>query len=327
MALPTGTIPLNGHEDDVYHIVFLPDESRIVTACLDHKARVYDATNGVLQHTFADHDDYVFGLDALGGATVASGDYAGVLCVWDAYTGTCTYREQERDCGLWAIAALDERRFVVGSWDGAVLVFGHRKGRDVVRVRTIPRVHAYCIRSIAVHGDRMITGSWDMSARVWDATVLEVCSTLTGHAERVVGVAINDKHIITTTGGRNTGYDKGGVYIWSAKSFGLLRKFEETYRNWIYSPLILGNTHFLTVSSDENILVTEMSTGASVHRFLLPFSTFNAATTLDGRIAACGSRHSAVIFPAPRPIAKLLSASEVSNGPELTVNHKAGRRK
>lgn len=308
MPLPAGAVSLYGHVRNVRRVVFLPDERRVVTACEDCRARVYDAHTGALQLVFSEHETYVTGLAVLGSETVSSGDGSGVLCVWCASTGRCLYRTRTAGGGVSSIAPLDGMRFVAGTCDGT-LVFYHGRCGPISVLQSVRKAHADAIPSIATHGRRMVTGSWDTSAKVWGVDDREACGTLRGNAERVQGVAIDGKHIVTVTGGNVIGGKRTGeLFIWDACNFSLLSKLEDRHANWIFCPLILGEGKVLTVSGDRTILVTDMATGVSVHRIDLSFSIRHAATDSAGRIAACGGGRSAVIFPAPQPIHSMVCA-------------------
>lgn len=296
----------------MHRIAYLPDEAQIVTACFDQCARVFSTKTGVLLRTFTGHENGVYGLAVLGSDLIASGDLSGVLCVWRARTGRCLYRAKQEGGSVLAIAALDSSRFVAGLDDGSLIFYHHREGEDVLALRSIPHAHEARIRSIAICGNRLVTGSSDKTAKVWDVDTREVCGTLAGHAKFVQGVAMDERHIVTTSNGGRNDVDKGGVYIWDATTFALLQKLEDTHTDWIYLPLLLGADHVLTVSADQSILVSAIATGTAVHRIHPNFGVFHLATTRDGKIAACGNNESAVIFSAPEPVAKIIRANVAS---------------
>lgn len=310
MPSPLGAVPLDGHDNDVNLIAFLPSEKHVVTVCDDHKARVYETSTGALQLTFSEHEHKVVSLAVVGGKLVASGDELGLLCVWYATTGKCIYRGRQWGGTVWAIAALDFSRFAAGIDDGSLLFFHRRASGEVAILHSLAKAHTESINSIAAYNNRIVTGSMDKTAKVWDSETREVCGTLREHSQDVHGVAINERHIITTTGDDKALKENGALYIWDAITFSLLRKLEDKHTSMIYSPLFLSDNHVLTASIDKTLVVTDLATGASIDSINLDFGVWHAATSSDGRIAACGVKSSAVTFPAPQPICQLISKSK-----------------
>lgn len=332
MPLPPGALSLGGHQGDVDSIAFLSDQSRIVTGCRDGKARVFNAKSGEIQITFTEHCSrgchaHIVGMAVLGPDLIASVDSSGFLCAWRPETGECLYREKQHVGGLptsrMAVSALSSTRFVVGSCEGRLIFFHHRDGKDIFENGSVRRAHTECIRFMSTHGRRMVTASGGKKAKVWDVGTKEVrireIATLSSHEETVRGVAIDAKHVVTTTGDGSQNI-RGGVYIWDALKFSLLRKIDNLHKDWINPPIILDSNHILTVSEDRSIVVTDFSKGTPVHRFDSNFRVWQAATSRDGCIAACGGKKSVVVFPVPQSIAPVIrSHADSTIAPSLVV--------
>lgn len=330
-SLPADTISLAGHEFCVSRIAFLPGESRIVTASLDKKARVYSADSGQLLRTFSGHAAMITALAVLCDDVIATGDEAGLLCIWCVSLGCTIYRARSQFGIVWALAPLDGGRFVGCMGDGSLLFFAHNRGQDVVVKHAAPQafekaMHGCCM---ATHGHRLVTAA-GRKAKVWDLDTREVYGVLDAHAEAVLGVSMDGNHIVTTTG--LTGPDlqnsdeatiaemaNGGLYVWDARTLALLRKVSNAHDAFICSPTILGDRHVLTASADESIAITDMATGALVQKIDLGFEVRRAVVTPDGRIAACGGPTpapgeeefpptAAVTFTAPQPVAAIIRA-------------------
>jgi len=80
---------LAGHRDRVLAAEFSPDNRRIVTASLDHTARIWDAAAGILLRVLAGHTDMVrsavFSCD---GSRIATASRDKTAKIWDAARGT-----------------------------------------------------------------------------------------------------------------------------------------------------------------------------------------------------------------------------------------------
>lgn len=112
---------------------------------------------------------------------------------------------------MYSIAAIDESRFVAGTEYGSLLFFHHDRGDYVSVVQSLPNVHTSWAPSIAMHGRRIVTGSGDVTSKVWDANTWDLCGTLCGHTSLISddvlnGVAMSEKHIAITVDDL--------VYIW-----------------------------------------------------------------------------------------------------------------
>lgn len=254
--------------------------------------------------TFAKHKAGLTALAVLGTCLVATGDRNGVLCLWHARTSSCLYRA-EQESPVYSLAALSSSLFVAGLENGTLLFFHHRSGEDVSVLHSLPAAHSSHIFCIAAHGRKMVTVSVEeREAKVWDVETREGLGILDQHDCCVRGVAISAKHIVTTTSKE--------VQVWDTRTLSLLHRIDDKHTDFINSALILGISHVLTVSTDKTIMVTDLATGATVDRIALDFEVFHAATTSDGRIAACGaasgSEGSAIVFPASKTVARIIRA-------------------
>ena len=75
---------LEGHKDEIYAVGFSPDGSRAVTGSDDHDLRLWRADDGKEIARMTGHGDRVRSLAVAPDGTIASGDYAGEIRLWDA---------------------------------------------------------------------------------------------------------------------------------------------------------------------------------------------------------------------------------------------------
>ena len=172
---------LVGHENFVMSAAFSPDGARIVTACWDKTARVWDAATGKEIAVLRGHENYVttaaFSPD---GARIVTGSHDRTARIWDASTGKefATLLGHE-DAVKSAAFSPDGARIVTASfrdatariWDAATrqeiaTLLGHE---DAVKSATF-----------SPDGARVVTGSYDRTARIWDASTGREIAVLRG---------------------------------------------------------------------------------------------------------------------------------------------------
>lgn len=302
---------------------FFSDSTRIITTCNDGNARVFDTDTGALHHTFTEHNkSRLRSLVVLGADIFATGDDSGVLCVFRARAKRCTYRGKHA-WSVSSLAVLSSTRFVAGLFDGTLLFLHHSDGEDVAVLHSVPKAHSACLRCIDARGHRMVTGSFDKSAKVWDVDTREVIATLhptdaTGTRRALASVSISSRHIVCSAGSL--------VFVWDADTFALLHAFDESHhKNHVFSVLILGDRHLLTVSADQSILVTDLVTGTPVHRLVLDYMVVHGTVTSDGRIAVCRLGASPILFPAAEEVARIIRTPAANKALRI-LGFQGGRR-
>ncbi|MBN9121480.1 MAG: protein kinase [Planctomycetes bacterium] len=193
-------LTLGGHKAPLYSAAFSPDGTRIVTGSWDHTAKVWDAKTGNELLTLGGHKAPLFSaaFSADGSRIVtASGD--GTAKVWDAKTGTELLTLKGHRDGVLSVAiSADGTRIVTASADRTAKVWevpaakpeGFAKtGTELLTLRG----HTDIVFSAAISADgtRIVTGSWDHTAKVWDAKTGNELLTLKGHTGQVHSVAIS----------------------------------------------------------------------------------------------------------------------------------------
>jgi len=114
-------------------------------------------------------------------------------------------------------------RLLVGAWE----LWDHQTGQKV----SIVEGHLGQIQSVAFtpDGSRLLTASWDRTARLWDVAFGRELRALRGHSAEIEGCDISPDGRFALTGGRD-----GRVILWNIESGERIRTFQVD-ENWIYS--------------------------------------------------------------------------------------------
>jgi len=232
--------------------------------------------------------------------------------IWDTATGRELQQWQPNGCTLWGVAYAPDGK--------SVLVAGHTQGDPPGYLQLWDAGTAKSIRAFTGHtsmvtravfsadGKRVVSGSFDKSARIWDFASGREIHHLAGHERGVVGVAIapDGTQVATCCAGefknqRPVSIDNE-VRLWSSATGKELRRLKGhrgTVAGVVFSPdgkrIISGGGSAeeqagKLVPFDCTIRVWVVSTGEETHRFTGhegPVSGF--AVSPDGKYVLSGS--------------------------------------
>lgn len=306
----------------VSRIVFMPDDGLVAMSFCDGDLRVYDADVGSLKYAIPGHRNAVHGLVVLGPDLLASGDAAGLLCVWRASTGQCLFKKKYKDAQVWMIVRLDAGRFMASVGNQGLLVFNHHNGSDVTcsPALTSSGPSPDCVLHIGVSDDHIVTTSFNEKvARVWDVQSLTEICVLGGTEGRELGlqlVAIDSTHIVSAEK-KGT---RGLISIWDVETLSLAHKIDLPHH--VSSPVILDERHMLISSANDTILLVDLYEGRVVYRCRVPLTVSHITVTNDGRLILAGSSDYAIVFPVPSVIAKIIGRSTPEPRSELSFSGK-----
>jgi WD40 repeat protein len=157
-----------------------------------------------------------------------------VLKVWDAESGVL-HRELEgfgvRVTALATFLSPDGQqvRLVAGAPNGRMWVYDPEAGSALHHLdgHTKKIVDVACIASssAAPHHPRLVSASWDRTAKVWDGETGECLANLRGHQEVLMSVVVWKEHHgghdrIATSGGN------GRIKIWDGEALTLLHDLD-----------------------------------------------------------------------------------------------------
>jgi WD40 repeat protein/V8-like Glu-specific endopeptidase len=157
---------LRGHEGSVESIAISDDGARVVTGSADKTVRVWDARSGAELKVLIGHEGTIVQVAFVGdGSRIVTASSDNTVRLWNARSGA----ELEMVRGVGG-------NFVAFSADGTRMVTAADKTARVLDARSgavlaVLRGHENEVTSVAISrdGTRIVTGSSDKTARIWEA--------------------------------------------------------------------------------------------------------------------------------------------------------------
>lgn len=166
---------LRGHEGAVWSAAFSPDGSHIITAG-DQTARIWDVASATTVRALTGHTQTVrtavFSPDGLRVVT-ASDDHT--ARIWDAGSGVEIFALRRTDNGVSSARFSDDGRYVVTTIGAAAYIWHASTGLLVDVLSGHESWVSYA--AVSHDGSRILTGSWDSTARLWDNTLVNMSVT------------------------------------------------------------------------------------------------------------------------------------------------------
>lgn len=261
---------LLGHEEAIETIAYFPDGKRLLTGGVDQTVRIWNAETGKEIKQLPGHQNpvQVAELSPDGNLIVTSaGDQ--VARVFDAQTEKVVTR-------LGGLAASDCLAF---SKDGKLLVTGGRDSRPIARVWNLegrsPVIelvgHEKQVLDVAISDDgtRILTGSLDTTAKLWDAITGKELRTFAGPTHGVIAVALSPDGKLAAMGG---GKEDSTVHVWRLETGEEILSFEAHkygLQEIVFSP---NSKHIATAGWDQTARIWDAATGQKLHE--LPHDGF-----------------------------------------------------
>lgn len=198
------------HSGNVVALAWSPDNRRIVTACEDGTAQVWDITSGNQVLVYHGHVGPVWTVDwSRDGRYIASGGDDHTVQVWDPTSGNLIYTYTGHSAPIESLAwSPDSQRVASASDDATVQVWGGLDGGSPL----VYRGHTNWAYSLdwSPDGARIASGGKDKTVQVWDSRSGQLLMGYRGHTDWVDIVAWSpDAQSIAS------GADDKTVQIWS----------------------------------------------------------------------------------------------------------------
>jgi eukaryotic-like serine/threonine-protein kinase len=207
-------------------LVFHPGGDRILTACVDRRARVFDAADGTLLSDAFQHDDQVYeAIYSPRADRIATVSKDGSARVWDAETGRLIGQPMIHESGVMTATF---------SPDGALLATGTRDG--VTRVWNLAGGHpiaAFGSRQSAIiriafvdSGARLLSAGEDGYIRIHSVNKTDAAanSWLPDLAETIGGLRLDENRLLQPVSREN---------YWTLLGQALKSPLGESFRPWL----------------------------------------------------------------------------------------------
>ena len=275
---------LRGHHGPVNAVAAIPGGNRIVTASEDGTARIWDVDTGEEKGVLkAAGGKPVTALAMMSGPTrIVTGSEDGSVRIWDADTLVETNAFESKGGAIAALAVTPEQLRVIGfSKDGKGHIWSVLTGADQ------PFVSQDIVNAVAVTSDgkRLIAGSNDKIARVWDIETQKLKFELRGHDGPITAVAV------TREGNRIvTGSNDRTLRIWDADTGDYQREIRGHLDSVTDVTITPDGKRIISVSTDRTAYIWDAETGTSLGQVGGHQSSINAVTvTSDGNRIVTGS--------------------------------------
>ena len=276
---------LAGHHGWIGDIRFTPDGSRLISGGSDTTVRVWDVARKVPLRVLSGHARAVQFLSVSSdGIHVVSSGNEREMRVWNIETGNGTVLGARDRAGNGLFSS--SGRFLVAGGEGAVRVWDVRAPPE-----TVLRGHTDVIEVVAwfPDGDRIWTGSADMTVRVWNAKTGAPLAVLGGNGAIVqFGDTLDRAATRLVTGGTDS-----KVHIWDIPTSKLVRTLDTGAT--LSTLKTVGDGHsFVTGGEDGLMRFWDATTGESrvlsghtkeiSHIELSPDRTLIVSGSADGTI-------------------------------------------
>ncbi|MBQ9456185.1 MAG: WD40 repeat domain-containing protein [Thermoguttaceae bacterium] len=198
------------------------DGQTLVTVGDDHKARIWNVTDGRLKYTLNDQQDWVRSVKfSPDGKTFVTGGMDNQLYCYDAKSFQRTLQFESARTAVRSIAfdPTDSSRMAVIGYDASVFIYETAYGRKTRTWETTCSDQ----RSVQFSADsRFVAAAGrDGNVRLFDMATGRIQTDLARHTRRVWAIAFSEDGKYLATGGE----DKK-IYIWSMKDFSFVRELD-----------------------------------------------------------------------------------------------------
>ena len=293
---PLWTLPIGVQ---VRGVGFTGDGRTIWCAAVDGYVRLFDAATGMESRRIPAHNGGVVSAAAFAdGRRLATGGMDRLVKVWDLETG----RELQRfgpvhSTYVVALAvSTDGKQIASGGaeQDKNIYLYNTDSPADEPRLLVLGRGHAVTtshargVNALAFSpdGTRLISGSVDTSAHVWDLatgkSIISLRPTGQSHVN-TVGWSPDGKTVITG------GIDRI-IHVWRGDNHESIRDLA-VHRGWVMASAISHDSRYiLSGSRDHTLRLTELETGEVAQQFVGHTDSVTAVGfSPDSRLAVSGS--------------------------------------
>jgi WD40 repeat protein/serine/threonine protein kinase len=283
------------HPDGVLAMALVPGTRQVLTSCADRKVRMWDIDQARVVA--------VLPIDEETGGVAVSSDGRHALSV----------HPEKRQVRLWELESQREILGRQGDTPGPFLDLSRTRGMlwtaafspDGDSILTVGGSHA-CMWDVkkglermsfspvgivasagfSPDASRVVTGSWDNSARVWDANSARAVLKLVGHTQRINSVVYSPDGAWILTAS-----DDATAILWDASAGAQIRSLKghkDRVRSAVFSP---DCRQVLTASDDKTARLWDAATGEELGQFQgHEWAVLCAVFSADGKKVLTGSK-------------------------------------
>jgi len=266
------------HGDVVYHAIFSPDGTRILTASWDKTAKLLDANSGKLILSLAHHGAVNRATFSTDGKLILTASADKTAKLWDA-TGQLITSFTHQDTVTDAVFSPDGIRVLTASADRTAKLWEASTGKLISSF-----AHQAAVNCVAFSPDgrQILTASVDKTAKVWDVASGGVVTSLVHQGNVYYGVFSPDGTQVLTASS-----DKSAK-LWQIGSAALIASFDHQDGVY-YAAFSPDGTEILTASADKSAKLWEASSGKLITSFEHQDGVYHATFSPDGqRILTAG---------------------------------------
>lgn len=281
---------LKGHIGAIYSVAAInagiSNRFRVVSASSDHTLKVWEvATEPEPEKPPRGHLSAINGIAVLDtGREDICNRFVSIssdrtLRVWDMEKGIQQVAKEE---GVWAdaVAAINDRRMVLGEPDGGLRVLDLEDGEQ-------PRLKEHKEYTVAVNAvarideRRVVSASSDHTLRIWNVETRKEDRALRGHTSGVLAVVVIDAgdtnpcRIVSAS-------DDDTLRVWDAETGEPLATLEG-HKSWINAVAKIDEKRIVSASADHTLRVWNIKTGKQLRTLEGHDSWVNAVAVIDER--------------------------------------------
>ena len=278
----TQQVKFDGHTGAVLAVAATPDGSRVLTGSLDRTARMWASDSARQLGLFYGHADAVVAVTSTpDGSRIVTGSSDRTARVWNAGTGAEQFRYKGHGGPVIGLAVIQGNDLIITCSNDGARIWNTDKEPLVLAGHT-DRVLG---TAVTPDGTRIVTGSADATARVWNPGTGDELRQLKGHNGPVQAVAVtpDGARIVTVSADRT-------AKVWDAGTGAELLQLSGHGNSILSVAVTPDGTRIITGSADRTARAWDASTGAELFRFNGHRNyIWSVAVTPDGSRIVTGS--------------------------------------
>ena len=256
---------LQGHQNVVDSVLFLPDGQRLLSAGWDGRILLWDIQSGEILREYTSHPGRVYKLAlssdgssfaSAGEDTTNRSDPQHLAIIWDLETGEILQTLRGHTGGVNGVAiSPDDTRILTASSDRSIRIWDAQNGELLATLEG----HTASVNEVrfSPDGSSFVSTSWDDTVRLWDLETASEIRQFIGHTGNTFGIAFtNDGMYLLTTSQDTT------TRIWEVDSGEEIHRYQG-HRDWVQEVVLSPNEDFaLTASQDQTARVWQLNRDA-----------------------------------------------------------------